>query len=51
MHAKFQASSFPGVGGEWGDGRTFDITPVPYTKFQDSRLRFALGGIIKTLVS
>jgi len=31
--AKFQASSFTGVGGEWGDGGTCDITPDPYTKF------------------
>jgi len=41
MHAKFQASSFTGVGGEWGDGCTPDITLDPYTKFLDSPLRFA----------
>jgi len=29
MHAKFQTSSFNGVGGEWGDGRIHDATPNP----------------------
>jgi len=31
MHAKFQASSFTSVGGEWGD-----VWPGPYTKFLNS---------------
>jgi len=29
MHAKFKASSFTGVRGEWGEGRMRDITPDP----------------------
>jgi len=39
MHAKFQASIFTGVGGEWGDG----CMPDPHTKFLNSP--FAPGGI------
>jgi len=31
---KFQASSFTGVGGEWGD--TWDVTYNPFTKFLNS---------------
>jgi len=38
MHVNFQASSFTGVGGEWSDIRTCDITPCPYTKFLNSPL-------------
>jgi len=33
VHAKFKASSFTGVGGEWDDRRTCDIMPDPYTNF------------------
>jgi len=41
IHAKFLASSFTGVGGEWGDRRTRDLTPFdPYAKFLNSPLRF-----------
>jgi len=36
MHAKFQAFSFTGVGGEWGDRLMHDITPDLYTKFLNS---------------
>jgi len=43
MHDKFQASSFTGVGGEWGGRCTRDVTPDPYTKFLNSLLRFAYG--------
>jgi len=39
-------SSFTGVGGELGDGRTRDATHSPYTKFLNSPLRFALGGMM-----
>jgi len=40
VHAKFQASSFTSVGGEWGDRRTQDVMPDPYTKFLNFSLRF-----------
>jgi len=36
VYAKLQASSFTGVGGEWGDGHMRDVTPDPYTKFLNS---------------
>lgn len=42
MQANFQHSSFNGMEGESGDGRTQD----PYTKFLNTPLRFALGGIL-----
>jgi len=60
MHAKFQASSkvweenevasFTSVGGEWGGEHTQDITPDSYTKFLNSPLCFASGGIIPNSV-
>jgi len=31
MHAHFQVSCFTGLGGEWGDRQTRDVTPNPYT--------------------
>jgi len=46
MHAKFQASSFIGVGGEWGDRLTHEVIPNPYSKFLNFPLHFGLGGII-----
>jgi len=33
MHANFQASSFTGVGGVWGDMCTSDVTPNPMQNF------------------
>jgi len=41
MHANFKASSLAAMGGEWGDGRTLDVMPNPYTKFLNSPLCFA----------
>jgi len=40
MHTEFQASSFTGVVGEWGD-----VTPDPKTKFLNCPLRFTSRGI------
>jgi len=42
VRANFQASSFIGVRGEWGDGRMHDIKPDPYKKFLNSSLRLTL---------
>jgi len=35
MHANFQASSFTGVGGEWGDEHNRDVMPDTYTFGRD----------------
>jgi len=54
--AKFQPSSSPGMGGNWGDRWTRDVTPFshdPYTKktnhIENSKLPplLRLGGIIQ----
>jgi len=48
IHAKFQASSFTGVGGVQGEIPKPDVTPDPDTKFLNSHLHFAcfvLGGL------
>jgi len=49
MPANFQASSFTGVGGEWGDKRTRDFTPHPYTKYQTppSLCSWGMGKMIR----
>jgi len=47
MQAKFQASSFTRVGGEYGDRCTRDIMPDPCTKFLNSPLRFGRDKFIK----
>jgi len=46
LYAKFQASSFTAVGGEWGDERTLDVTPDPFTKLLNFPLQFASGWIM-----
>jgi len=40
MNANFQPYSFNGMGGEWGDRFTRDVTPDPYAKFLNTPLRF-----------
>jgi len=42
MHVNFQVSSFTGVGGEWGDKRTCDVTPHLYTKYLNSPLTWRI---------
>jgi len=41
MHANFQASSFTGVGVEWGDRLAHMLRQDPYTKF----LNFSLASL------
>jgi len=36
MHARFQLSSFTGVGGKWGHIRSKDVTPHPFAKLLNS---------------